>query len=118
MLSDAVNFGCLLITGLWMLLLAWWPEMTAAAALALLVVLGVAAKRHRPGVALAGAIGFVFTACGLSALCWLPNEVLLAALPLAVRPFAQLLVVPAPLAVMFLAVTLMQALLREPRLGL
>ena len=115
MLSEAVNFGCLLITGLWMLLLAWWPEMTAAAAFALLVVLGTAAKRRRPGVALAGGIAFVVTALGLSAICWLPNEALLAAVPLGARPFAQLLAVPAPLAVLFLAVTLMQALLREPR---
>ncbi len=115
MLSETVNFGCLLVTALWMLLLAWWPELTVAAALALLVVFGAAAKRKRPGIAAACGTGFVITALGSSAIRWLPSDAILATVPTSVQPFAQLLFVPAPLIVMFVAVTSMQALLREPR---
>ena len=114
MLSDLVNFGCALITALWMLLLAYWPVLTAIAVLMLLLAFGLAAKQRRRGLAATCGTTFVIAALGLSAIRWLPNGVTPAMLPQSVRPFAQLLCVPAPLIVMFLAVTAMQALLRDP----
>jgi hypothetical protein len=113
MLSELVNVGCALITALWMLLLAYWPTLTGTAALLLLLAFGLAAKQGRRGLAAVFGGTFVILALGLSALCWLPSDVILAVLPQSTRPFAQLLCVPAPLIVMFLAVTAMQALLRE-----
>ena len=115
MLSDFVDFGCLLITALWMLLLAFWPAAVGGAALSLLLAFGLAAKQGRRGIAATCGSAFMVVALGLCALCWLPDAFLLDWLPMSARPFAQLLVVPAPLVAMFLAVTAMQVLLAEPR---
>ena len=115
MLQEFVNFGCFAITALWLALLAWWPQWMSAAAVALLLAFGLASRRHRTGLALAAAGAFVTLGAALCALCWLSSEQMLSLLPMNARPFAQLLVVPLPLVALFLAVSLMQALLREPR---
>ena len=110
-MDDLINFGCFLISVIWMLLLAYWPVLTSAAALAMLAVFSIAGRQHRRGIAAVAGVAMVASALGLSALRWLPDGEVL---PHGVFVFAQLLLVPSPLIVMFLAVTLLQALLREP----
>jgi hypothetical protein len=113
-MDDLINVGAFLIGAMWMLLLAWWPALTGAAALALLAVFGLAGRQHRRGIAAVAGGALMVSALGLSALRWLPDGEVL---PHGVFVFAQLLLVPAPLIVLFVAVTLMQALLRPTPRG-
>jgi len=108
-MDDFINLGCFLISAIWMLLLAYWPALTGAAVLTLVAVFGVAGRLRRRGIAAAAGAALVVSALALSALRWMPDGDLL---PHGLLVFAQLLVVPAPLIVLFVAVTLMQALLR------
>ncbi len=115
MLQDVVNFGCFAITVLWLVLLAWWPQLVSAAAVSLLVTFGVASRHRRTGLAWTAAGAFVALSAALCAVCGLSSDQILRVVPTGARPFAQLLVVPLPLVALFLAVSLMQSLLREPR---
>jgi hypothetical protein len=113
-LQDAINFGCALITALWMLLLSYWPVLMGVAAIALLAAFGTAARLKQHGIAAILAAGLVSLAAGLSAVAWLSADQMFGILPTSMRPFAQLLVVPAPLVLLYLAVLLLQMLLCDP----
>jgi len=114
MLQDAINFGCALITALWMLLLSCWPVLMGLAAIVLLAALSTAARLKQRGIAVTSAVVLVGLAAGLSAIAWLPADQMFGGLPMALRPFAQLLVVPVPLILLYLAVLMLQMLLRDP----
>jgi len=115
MLQDAINFGCGLITALWMLLLAWWPAWTALAAVLLLAAFATAARRRLAGYAATRGGAFVALAFVVVAARWLPWDAGFGALPAVLRPFTELLLVPVPLIAMFVAVTVLHSLLRAPR---
>ena len=111
MFHDTVEFGCFLISALWMLLLACWPACMAAAPATLLVAFAAAARRALS--ALAGG-GFMVLALVVCALRWLPSERLMGSVAPPLRSVVDLLFVPLPLLALFIAVTVLQGLLREP----
>ena len=115
MLQDTINLGCFLITALWMLLLTWWPAWTALAAGLLLAAFATAAYRRRAGRAATCGGAFVALTSVVVAARWLPWDAGFGALPAALRPFTEVLLVPAPLIAMFVAVTVLQSLLLPSR---
>lgn len=114
MLQDVVNLGCFLITALWALLLAWWPAWAALAAGLLLVAFGTAARRGRRGRAVTSGVAFVALAFIVPGARWLTWDDSFGALPAAWRPYTELLLVPAPLVALFIAVSVLQSLLPPP----
>jgi hypothetical protein len=111
MLQDTINFGCFLITALWMLLLAWWPAWTALAAGLLLAAFATAAHRGMRGRAATSGAAFVVLTSVVVAARWLPWDAGFGALPALLRPFTEVLLVPVPLIAMFVAVSVLQSLL-------
>lgn len=109
-LQDTINFGCLLITALWMVLLAWWPAWMALTSTALLAALSLAARRRRRALAAVSAGALVASAAGVAMICWWPASATGdgSALP---RSLAGMLAVPLPLVALFVAVSVLQTVL-------
>jgi len=110
LLQDAINFGCMLITVLWTVLLAWWPAWMAVASTALLVSFSVATRRRRRALAVVSAAALVASAAGLVMICWWPASATGdgSALP---RSLAGMLAVPLPLVALFVAVSVLEGAL-------
>ena len=114
MLHETVELGCFLISALWMLLLWSWPACMAATTATLLVAFAAAARRRRRALSALAGGGFVVLALAVSAIRWLPSERILGGVAAPLRSVVDLLFVPLPLLALFVAVTVLQGLLREP----
>ena len=113
MLRETIELGCFLISAVWMLLLWSWPACMAATTAALLAVFAAAARRRMRGLSALAGGSFVVLALAVSAISALPSERILGGVAAPLRSVVDMLFVPLPLLALFIAVTVLQGLLRE-----
>jgi hypothetical protein len=112
-LRETIEFGCFLVTALWLLLLSCWPAWMAATTATLLAVFAAAARRRLRGLAALAGGGFVVLAFAVAAIRWLPSDRIVGGVAAPWRSIVDLLFVPLPLVGLFVAVTVLQGLARE-----
>ena len=112
-LQETIEFGCFLVSALWLLLLGCWPACMAATTAGLLVAFAAAARRRLRGRAALAGGAFVVLAFAVAAIRWLPSDRIVGSVAAPRRSIVDLLFVPLPLVALFIAVTVLQGLMRE-----